>query len=358
MTTNIVIFGTGQVAREILLQIQDEGIHQIIGVCDQMKVWKDKEDFYGFKVNPLDFIKAVQSSFVIILASQYFDNMYAELNDKGVLANPNIKGIYVPDRYRSKPPYDVENVQIDISEYQWLKHNLQDRYSLQLLERIIKGRKSDHTIRLVKYEQMKGWSGGEDYWNTVPGIEKEDDSIIIDAGAYVGDSIKSLCKIVRNNISKYYALEPMECNYKKLKLKLEECQKKTNCEFIAMKAALGNAVESGNIVLNSMEELQAASIVDSSKKKVESVDVITIDSLKLRFCADYYLKMDIEGSELKALQGGEEFIIEKHPNLAICLYHKSEDIIEIPKYIKKIVPGYKIYLRGGNHTICIARYEA
>lgn len=58
-----------------------------------------------------------------------------------------------------------------------------------------------------------------------------------------------------------------------------------------------------------------------------------------------FIKMDIEGSELAALLGAEKIIREQKPKLAICVYHKPEDIWEIPKLILKYCPDYKLYLR-------------
>lgn len=55
--------------------------------------------------------------------------------------------------------------------------------------------------------------------------------------------------------------------------------------------------------------------------------------------------MDIEGAELPALHGALKIIKRDKPTLAICVYHKREDLITIPQYIKKIVPEYKLYLR-------------
>ena len=58
-----------------------------------------------------------------------------------------------------------------------------------------------------------------------------------------------------------------------------------------------------------------------------------------------FIKMDIEGAELEALKGAKEAIKRNHPKLAICVYHKPEDIVDIPKFILELDPEYKLYLR-------------
>jgi len=55
--------------------------------------------------------------------------------------------------------------------------------------------------------------------------------------------------------------------------------------------------------------------------------------------------MDIEGAELEALKGAERIIREHKPKLAICAYHKPEDIYTLPEFIKGCRDDYRLYLR-------------
>ena len=61
-----------------------------------------------------------------------------------------------------------------------------------------------------------------------------------------------------------------------------------------------------------------------------------------------FIKMDIEGSECAALKGSAELIRREHPKLAICVYHRLQDLWEIPLLIHTLEPRYKFYLR--HHT--------
>ena len=85
------------------------------------------------------------------------------------------------------------------------------------------------------------------------------------------------------------------------------------------------------------------------------VEQKAFDSLQgLDIHGDVMVKMDIEGAELDALKGMENFIKTVQPYLAICLYHKEADLYDIPAYIKGLCQGYRLFIRGGWHLECWA----
>lgn len=72
-----------------------------------------------------------------------------------------------------------------------------------------------------------------------------------------------------------------------------------------------------------------------------------------------FLKMDIEGAEMQALIGGRRTILNFQPRLAICTYHSTAELIDIPLFINSNFPNYELYLRhhrAGSlwETVCYA----
>ena len=58
-----------------------------------------------------------------------------------------------------------------------------------------------------------------------------------------------------------------------------------------------------------------------------------------------FIKLDVEGFELETLKGAEKIIKENHPRMAISVYHKESDLIDIPEYLLAISNNYKFMLR-------------
>lgn len=62
-----------------------------------------------------------------------------------------------------------------------------------------------------------------------------------------------------------------------------------------------------------------------------------------------FIKMDIEGAELESLRGAERTLRRHRPKLAISIYHRSADFVDIPSYLESLNVSYKYFIR--HHTI-------
>lgn len=58
-----------------------------------------------------------------------------------------------------------------------------------------------------------------------------------------------------------------------------------------------------------------------------------------------FLKLDIEGAELSAIKGAEKTIRRDKPKCAVSIYHKPEDIWEIPALLLEYNPDYRLFIR-------------
>jgi len=166
-------------------------------------------------------------------------------------------------------------------------------------------------------------------------FELTDREAYFDCGAFEGDTITAFLKATGGQYRHIWAVEPDKSNCKQL-IKYIENEKLTHIDVVN-KGIYNSAGklpfrETGNML---------SMITDDSNN---SIEVDTIDHIAEGNPVSY-IKMDVEGVELEALKGAEQTIKTFNPILGISIYHKQQDLIDIPKYIKEIVPEYKFYFR-------------
>ncbi len=163
---------------------------------------------------------------------------------------------------------------------------------------------------------------------------------LFDCGAYDGDSAHDYISAFPD-YDVIYEFEPDKGNVFKIMNRVER-------EKIRDLKIINKGVWSESTTLHFKSEGKSSSSV--SDEGDVSIDVIRLDDIYEDFTKNSLIKMDIEGSELEALKGAERVIREIAPSLAICVYHKREDLITIPQYIDSIAPTgayeYRIGYQG------------
>lgn len=163
---------------------------------------------------------------------------------------------------------------------------------------------------------------------------------IIDLGAYDGDTIREFTAATGGKYKHITAIEPDKKSYKKL-LKNTDGMKNISTLNMGVWSKRDTLIFDAEAGRNS--KLSAEGV---------SVEVTDIDSLNI---APTFIKMDIEGSEMKALEGAEKTIKKYLPKLYICAYHRNEDLFALPLKIKELSEKYKIYFR---HSKYIPAWES
>lgn len=76
----------------------------------------------------------------------------------------------------------------------------------------------------------------------------------------------------------------------------------------------------------------------------EKVPLTTIDKLvpELGLERVDFIKMDIEGAEVRALQGAKSTIAKHHPLMSLSAYHNPADPVEVPKAVMNAWSGYRM----------------
>lgn len=201
------------------------------------------------------------------------------------------------------------------------------------------------------YNQIR-WKLLYDNWNEFVEVEQpiyfqddiyqlRDDDVIYDCGAYDGDTIKMILNKSKGKIKRIVSFEPDKNNYCKIMEYILEMEKDMKDKVEAHQYAVGDkkevllfqANEDGSSNIDSGGNCQIESIAIDDFIKNNQIDIPTI------------IKMDIEGFETKALIGAQNTIKEYSPILTICVYHKQNDLWEIPLLIKSINENYTFYLR-------------
>lgn len=173
-------------------------------------------------------------------------------------------------------------------------------------------------------------------------VLSQEEGVFIDGGCYDCSTSILFEKWCQGRYTKIYGFEPDEKNYNKC---MERGKYLKNIELI--NKGLWDCDE---ILSFSADQGQASGIVDDGTV-VTSIAATFIDRV-VRDEPVTFIKLDVEGAELRALQGARNAIIRNRPRLAISIYHKAEDIFEIPEYILSLHNDYKLYIRHYQFSDC------
>ncbi|MBP2662131.1 MAG: hypothetical protein H6Q71_79 [Firmicutes bacterium] len=225
----------------------------------------------------------------------------------------------------------VEDFLPHVDGYEWAYNFFTDDTSKAIILNRVEG--------YLLSTPIKSSTNVEYFDNGVMTLGREE--VFVDGGMFNGDTAVKFIRRVAGQFRQYYGFEIDATNYRQAAKNLKGIERVT-------------LLQKG--LWSSETELRFNTNLSASSKLSESGDgTVQVTSLDT-FFADLFnkptlIKLDIEGAEKEALLGAKNIIKSVKPKLAICAYHKPEDIYELPKLLAGYGVGYKFALRHYSDTL-------
>jgi len=177
-----------------------------------------------------------------------------------------------------------------------------------------------------------------------------DGEVFVDCGAYTGDTAE---QVIRRNpaFSRISAIEADPANFRRLTDWIHTMDRNVASRIEALNCAV--SAKSGKLHFRASGD-EGSRLADDGDIVV---DCVRLDDL-LRDTPPTFIKMDIEGAELDALEGARAAIQTHRPILSICVYHQQSDLWRIPLFVHSLAEDYLLFLRphdvDGWQLVCYA----
>lgn len=331
---NVIIWGRSISALNLYVKLVTEGI-TVIGFTDSFTFTRG--EFAGMPLYSYE--EVLQENNIVIyiatLVRKYQIEILELLEDKEVSVCMNGL-VYGP--YKFDKVYMQEKIMQASDKIAEIKKLLSDEKSLKTFNNLLNYRlTNDYKLINEVYE-----TSHSQYFPNSDILEPSDNEIFIDAGAYNGATSVEFAKWADNKYNKIYLMEP------------DPLMQRVAKEYITISGLHGAQIV-GKGAYSKSTKLQFECNANSGSSNINEqgkncIETISIDEM-LDGKPATYIKMDIEGAELDALEGAKDTITRYKPKLAISIYHRDDDLWEIPYYILEKYPWYKFYIRHYEPTI-------
>lgn len=351
----VYIWGTGLLGRFACKQLMQSKIlgGRVIAYIDNNRALAGSTIDNVPVFNP----DMVETNDLIIVCSQYFIEIEKQI--KRELTNPCLYYRILPFLYDEFKEWDIDKgladslKKLDIyrENYKNVFSKCADEISREVLDCILNYRFTMKSTWIEKaYEKTIESGDGVEYFDSEI-VKPQKREVFVDCGGYIGDTVLGFLNFTQNDYQKVYYFEPSKLIYDQAKENLKNIP-----NVVFTPAGVGE--KAGAFRFMGAGQGDFGHIDDAG---METIDIVTLDETITDQAT--FIKMDIEGAELSALKGASKIIRESKPRLAICVYHKPEDIFEILELIDSWGINFKYYFRhynkglAGTILYCIPQNE-
>ena len=365
-TVPVVLFGAGSAGEKLCPVLKLHGVNPVC-FCDNSPS-RAGEFHCGLPVISLPELRRHHlDSLIVITTSTYRDEVKKQLLDNGFakerllsISNPETMYYYT---HLSQWYWPEEDLVLHADELQDVYNLLSDQKSKEIFVSRIAlfvrgGDYESYCNFILKFRDFSNSEGARlqetseaylQFNNDL--IHIGDNEVLVDGGAFTGDSAIEFIKACANKEVKYrgiFCFEPDPKIFAVLKVNTARYDNVVPRPFglwshsSTLRFADSNMLKPGSTRIASVY----GNNDDRPGGESGNMEICTV-SIDEEFPDETVtiIKMDIEGAEIEALRGAMKTIRRCRPRLIVSAYHKRDDLFEIPLLINQTAPNYKIYLR-------------
>jgi FkbM family methyltransferase len=329
----VYVFGTGNFASRLLRSLNTVGV-EVLGIVDWPE--RSRQFFEGYKVFGLQ--EGLRLEFPVVLGFHNPDASVKRVRESltaigvtDVISPPQVvEMLYLRNEILSNYWLSPQRTfPLDVGKKDFVQSMLSDKKSNLVFESFIRYRQTGEIEELLSPDSVQAQYFPKD----IPEFSRQlkNTGAFVDVGAYTGDTLKALA-LTPYSPEIYFGLEPDLNSFQELLKAAKEFKGKSLCLPLAASDHLGWA--------NFSTSGSSSAVVFGDGTPVQTANLDLFAEIQMS-----YVKMDIEGSELSALRGAESVIRRDKPLLAIAVYHKPEDLLEIPIFLASLGVYKNFYLR-------------
>jgi FkbM family methyltransferase len=328
----VILYGAGFAMSAILRKLESNGFC-VVAICDS-DTCKHGTTFWGrYPVLPtIDAAQRFPDARFVISSPSYFWQIHALLT-KIVEAERIVDIDLECAHYFARGEFETYFLE-NLSRFEQVFAALENDGSREAYFRVLQAHSSGE-----RRDFEAAFTGNNDWYLFKTLLAPAPDALYVDCGAYDGDTICLFLDAAQGAYRKVVAFEPDTTMIPRLKSIAESEGGKV--EVITKGVSDRDGVV--KFLVNGMYSSIATNVCSVDAQPV-TISTVTLDAV-LAGEEVSTIKMDIEGTEYDALKGAAKLIQRCRPKLAICLYHKVEDLVRIPELVKTLVPEYKLRIR-------------
>lgn len=321
----ILLYGMGDGADKVLDVCEEKGI-KISGVFASDGFAKNKI-FRGFNVTDYSTAKSTFGSFIVLLS---FASSRPEVIENIMKIHSETE-LYCPDvPVFGEGLFDKEFVKENFAKFEECYNLLSDVKSKENYINLILGKMTGDIKYLIDSET----SVEEAYKNI---ISPTNNSHYVDIGAYNGDTIREYLSFA-GSCEKVTAFEPDAKNYRKLITYAQEAGLDVSSLH---NIAAWDKMET--LTFYSRSGRNSAGTTSHKNVKSSEIQADKVDSY-INSKVDF-INIDAEGSDRRVLLGLKDTIKKYYPTISCAVYHRNEDLFDIPLLLKSLYGECEIFIR-------------